>query len=82
MGICREEERGGIVKGLEAFDEVRRAIVVAAHPDDLECCCGGVVTIVISRAIMYQGSSAKGYQRSSARVYQGSSRIVGESVPA
>ena len=25
------------VKGIEAFAEVKRLIVVAAHPDDLEC---------------------------------------------
>ena len=39
------------MKGLEAFDEVRRAIVVAAHPDDLECCCGGVVTMLVRRGV-------------------------------
>lgn len=39
------------MKGLEAFDEVRRAIIVAAHPDDLECCCGGVVTMLVARGV-------------------------------
>jgi LmbE family N-acetylglucosaminyl deacetylase len=39
------------VIGFEAFDEVRRAIVVAAHPDDLECCCGGVVSLLVARGV-------------------------------
>lgn len=39
------------MKGIEAFDEVQRAIVVAAHPDDLECCCGGVVTMLVGRGV-------------------------------
>jgi LmbE family N-acetylglucosaminyl deacetylase len=37
------------MKGFEAFDEVRRAIVVAAHPDDLECCCGGLISMLVER---------------------------------
>ncbi len=39
------------MNGLEAFDKVQRAIVVAAHPDDLECCCGGVVTMLVARGV-------------------------------
>ena len=39
------------MKGFEAFDEVQRAIVVAAHPDDLECCCGGVITMLVARGV-------------------------------
>ena len=39
------------MKGFEAFDEVQRAIVVAAHPDDLECCCGGIVTMLVARGV-------------------------------
>ena len=37
--------------GLEAFDQVQRVIVVAAHPDDLECCCGGVIAMLVSRGV-------------------------------
>jgi LmbE family N-acetylglucosaminyl deacetylase len=39
------------MNGFEAFDEVRRAIVVAAHPDDLECCCGGVIAMLVRRGV-------------------------------
>ncbi len=39
------------MKGFEAFDDVQRAVVVAAHPDDLECCCGGVVTMLVARGV-------------------------------
>ncbi len=37
--------------GLEAFDEVKRAIVVAAHPDDLECCCAGTLVHLLARGV-------------------------------
>lgn len=37
--------------GLAAFAEVRRAVVVAAHPDDLECCCGGALAQLIARGV-------------------------------
>lgn len=35
--------------GLEAFEEVERLIVVAAHPDDLETVCGGTVALLVER---------------------------------
>ena len=35
--------------GFEAFDAVERAIVIAAHPDDLECCCAGVLIQLLAR---------------------------------
>lgn len=37
------------LRGLEAFDEIKRLIVVAAHPDDLECMCGGTVWKLVQR---------------------------------
>ena len=39
------------LRGLEAFDEVKRLIVVAAHPDDLECMCGGTVWKLVQRGV-------------------------------
>jgi LmbE family N-acetylglucosaminyl deacetylase len=39
------------VKGLEAFEETKRLIVVAAHPDDLETLCGGTVTLLTQRGV-------------------------------
>ncbi|MCB0043466.1 MAG: PIG-L family deacetylase, partial [Caldilinea sp.] len=39
------------MKGLEAFEDVKRAIVVAAHPDDLECCCSGTLLQLIARGV-------------------------------
>lgn len=38
-------------KGLEAFAEVQRLIVVAAHPDDLETVCGGTVALLVERGV-------------------------------
>lgn len=38
-------------RGLEAFDEVERLIVVAAHPDDLETICGGTVLLLARRGV-------------------------------
>lgn len=39
------------LKGLEAFAEVERLIVVAAHPDDLETMCGGTILQLIQRGV-------------------------------
>jgi LmbE family N-acetylglucosaminyl deacetylase len=38
-------------RGLEAFDEVQRLIVVAAHPDDLETLAGGTVLLLAQRGV-------------------------------
>ena len=35
--------------GLDAFEEVDRLIIVAAHPDDLETLCGGTVALLVER---------------------------------
>jgi LmbE family N-acetylglucosaminyl deacetylase len=37
--------------GLEAFADVKRLIVVAAHPDDLECVCGGTIALLVERGV-------------------------------
>lgn len=37
--------------GIDAFDDVKRVIVVAAHPDDLECCCAGTLARLIARGV-------------------------------
>ena len=36
---------------IEAFAEVQRLIVVAAHPDDLECCCAGTIAQLTARGV-------------------------------
>jgi LmbE family N-acetylglucosaminyl deacetylase len=38
-------------RGLEAFEKVECAIVVAAHPDDLETMCGGTLALLIQRGV-------------------------------
>lgn len=38
-------------RGLEAFDDVKRLIVVAAHPDDLESMCGGTIALLVARGV-------------------------------
>jgi LmbE family N-acetylglucosaminyl deacetylase len=40
-----------MTRGIEAFEETRRLIVVAAHPDDLESMCGGAVALLIERGV-------------------------------
>lgn len=39
------------MKGIEAFADVERLIVVAAHPDDLETMCGGTVALLVERGV-------------------------------
>jgi LmbE family N-acetylglucosaminyl deacetylase len=36
---------------MEAFAEVERLIVVAAHPDDLETLCGGTISMLTGRGV-------------------------------
>ncbi len=40
-----------MTRGLEAFDDVKRLLVVAAHPDDLETMCGGTVALLVERGV-------------------------------
>jgi LmbE family N-acetylglucosaminyl deacetylase len=40
-------------KGLEAFDETKRAIVVAAHADDMETMMGGAVALLRARGVAF-----------------------------
>jgi LmbE family N-acetylglucosaminyl deacetylase len=39
------------VKTIDAFADVRRLIIVAAHPDDLESLCGGTVAQLVARGV-------------------------------
>ena len=39
------------LKGIEAFDEVKRLIVIAAHADDLETMCGGTIAKLTGRGV-------------------------------
>ena len=39
------------LKGLEAFDDVKRLIVIAAHPDDLESIAGGTISMLTARGV-------------------------------
>lgn len=38
-------------RGLEAFDEVKCLIIVAAHPDDMETMVGGTVALLAQRGV-------------------------------
>lgn len=38
-------------RGIEAFAEIERLIVIAAHPDDLETMCGGTLALLIERGV-------------------------------
>ncbi|HSM54876.1 MAG TPA: PIG-L deacetylase family protein [Candidatus Sulfomarinibacteraceae bacterium] len=40
-----------MTRGLEAFEETERLIVVAAHPDDLETMVGGTAALLIERGV-------------------------------
>jgi len=37
--------------GFEAFDDIKRLIVIAAHPDDLETMCGGTIALLVARGV-------------------------------
>mgnify|MGYP000111889179 CR=1 FL=1 len=39
------------IKGIDAFANVKRLIVVAAHPDDLEVVCGGTIALLVERGV-------------------------------
>lgn len=39
------------MRGIEAFADVERLIVVAAHPDDLETLCGGALALLVARGV-------------------------------
>jgi LmbE family N-acetylglucosaminyl deacetylase len=39
------------VTGIEAFADVKRMIVIAAHPDDLEVVCGGTIALLADQGV-------------------------------
>lgn len=39
------------MRGLEAFEEVKRLVIVAAHPDDLETMCGGTALLLARQGV-------------------------------
>jgi len=39
------------VQGIEAFADIERLIVVAAHPDDMETLCGGTIIQLVRRGV-------------------------------
>src|SRR5690606_29893011 len=45
------DKQGADRQGIEAFAEVKRLIVVAAHPDDLECIWAGTLIHLIERGV-------------------------------
>lgn len=46
-----EQPETKTIKGIEAFDDVKRLIVIAAHPDDLEVVCGGTIALLAARGV-------------------------------
>ncbi len=58
MGNVEEQVTGQLaeqptkkLQGIEAFADVKRLIVVAAHPDDLEVLCGGTIAQLTDRGV-------------------------------
>jgi LmbE family N-acetylglucosaminyl deacetylase len=49
-GQLAEQPDSGI-KGIETFADVKRLIVVAAHPDDLEVLCAGTISLLAERGV-------------------------------
>jgi LmbE family N-acetylglucosaminyl deacetylase len=39
------------MRAIEAFEETRKLIIVAAHPDDMETLCGGTVVQLVARGV-------------------------------
>jgi LmbE family N-acetylglucosaminyl deacetylase len=42
---------GESYQGFDAFADAKRVLVLAAHPDDLECLCGGVISKLTARGV-------------------------------